>query len=53
MSPADGGRKILNKGRIALLQSWGTYYPHYVWVELNDIDRLLREDGEVAFITDR
>ncbi len=38
---------------VPLLNSWGTYYPHIVWLRDEDLDRLLTEDGEAGVITDR
>ncbi len=38
---------------IPLLQSWGTGYPHIVYLPDEVLDRLLREDGEAAIPTDR
>lgn len=38
---------------VALLNSWGTAYPHVVWLPLGVLDRLLREDGEAGLVTDR
>lgn len=40
-------------GAVPLLQSWGRYYPHIVWLPDSVLDRLLREDGEAATFTDR
>lgn len=40
-------------GAVPLLNSWGTYWPHLVWMPDGVLDRLLREDGEAAVITDR
>lgn len=36
-----------------LLNSWGQYYPHLVWLPDSWLERLLREDGEAAVTTDR
>jgi hypothetical protein len=38
---------------VPFLNSWGLSYPHVVWVPVTVMDRLLREDGEFAIITDR
>ena len=35
------------------LNSWGRDYPHIVWMPYSVLDRLIREDGEVAIVTDR
>jgi hypothetical protein len=40
-------------GAVPLLQSWGRYYPHLVWLPDAWLERLLREDGEAAVVTDR
>jgi len=40
-------------GAIPLLNSWGTAYPHIVWLPDETLDRLLSEDGEAGLITDR
>lgn len=40
-------------GAVPLLNSWGTSYPRKVWLPDDVLDRLLQEDGEVAFFTDR
>lgn len=39
-------------GAVPLLNSWGTSYPHIVWMTGEVLDRLLREDGEAAIVTD-
>jgi hypothetical protein len=41
------------KDYVALLNSWGTYYPHYVYMPLETLDRLIQEDGEAAAPTDK
>jgi hypothetical protein len=35
------------------LNSWGRSYPHVTWLPYEAMSRLIREDGEVAIITDR
>ena len=40
-------------GALPFLQSWGQSYPHIVWMPGETVDRLLREDGEIATVTDR
>ena len=40
-------------GAVALLNSWGRGYPHAVWMPDETLDRMIREDGEVAIVTDR
>lgn len=38
---------------IPLVNSWGNYYPHIVWLPNSVLDRLLHENGEAGTITDR
>jgi len=40
-------------GAVPLLNSWGRYYPHLVWLPDSWLERLLSEDGEAALVTDR
>jgi hypothetical protein len=40
-------------GALPILNSWGPTYPHRVWLPDDVLDRLLREDGEIAIPTDR
>lgn len=40
-------------GAVPILNSWGTAYPHKVWMPLETLERLIQEDGEVALISDR
>jgi hypothetical protein len=40
-------------GAVPLLNSWGSFYPHQVWVPDAVIQRLLDEDGECGVPTDR
>lgn len=40
-------------GAVAILNSWGRNYPHRAWLPDDVLDRLIREDGEVAIPTDR
>ena len=40
-------------GAVPVLNSWGTSFPHIVWLPLETLDRLLREDGEATIFTDR
>lgn len=40
-------------GAVPLLNSWGDLYPRVTWIPLGTLQRLLREDGEIATITDR
>lgn len=41
------------RGGVPLLNSWGEGYPHVVYLPYETLDRLIREDGEVALVTDR
>jgi hypothetical protein len=38
---------------VPLINSWGSYYPHLVWLPDTWLERLLLEDGEAAVTTDR
>jgi hypothetical protein len=38
---------------VPMLNSWGRSYPHITWMPYTTLERLLREDGEAALITDR
>lgn len=38
---------------VPFLNSWGKSYPHIVWMPTTVVERLHREDGELAIITDR
>lgn len=40
-------------GAVPLVNSWGVYYPHLVWLPDSVLERLLQEDGEAAVVTDR
>jgi hypothetical protein len=40
-------------GAVAFVNSWGMDYPHIVYMPCETLDRLLRENGEAAIITDR
>jgi hypothetical protein len=40
-------------GAVPVLNSWGRAYPHRTWMPDDVLDRLIREDGEVAIPTDR
>lgn len=41
------------RGAVVLLNSWGKSYPHRVYVALEILDRLIKEDGEAALVVDR
>lgn len=43
----------LTATHVPLLNSWGRDYPHAVQLPISVLDRLIREDGEVALVTDR
>lgn len=38
---------------VLVLNSWGTSYPHGVWLPVETLDRLISEEGEAALVTDR
>lgn len=38
---------------VPFLNSWGMQYPHITWMPLTVLERLRREAGEIAIITDR
>ena len=40
-------------GAVRLLNSWGTGWPHRVWLPFSTLQRLLDEEGEATVITDR
>jgi len=40
-------------GAVRILNSWGTGYPHRVWMPFETLQRLLDEEGEATVITDR
>jgi hypothetical protein len=40
-------------GAVPILNSWGDGYPERVWMPDDVLDRLMKEDGEVAIPTDR
>lgn len=57
-SVADVHRVLSNPradelGAVPFLNSWGTGYPHRTWMPDDVLDRLMKEDGEVAVPTDR
>jgi hypothetical protein len=45
------GRPDANE--VPFLNSWGFSYPHIVYMPVTVVERLMREDGEFAIITDR
>src|SRR4051794_9619997 len=38
---------------VPLLNSWGKDYPHYTYIPLDTLERLIHEDGEAAVPTDK
>jgi len=40
-------------GAVPLLNSWGADYPRAVWLPLEVLDRLIREDGEATMLVDK
>jgi hypothetical protein len=40
-------------GGVPIVNSWGPSYPHYVWMPDAVLERLIKEEGEVAIPTDR
>jgi hypothetical protein len=42
-----------DKDYVPLLNSWGKYYPHYVYIPLDTLERLIQEDGEAGVPTDK
>jgi hypothetical protein len=40
-------------GAVPFLNSWGRNYPHRTWMPDDVLDRLMREEGEIAIPTDR
>jgi len=45
--------RYLKMGRLRFLNSWGKGYPHFTWMPLDVVDRLIREEGEFGLVTDR
>jgi hypothetical protein len=48
-----GNTKADELGAVPILNSWGTGYPHRVWLPDDVLDRLMSEEGEIAIPTDR
>jgi hypothetical protein len=43
---------IERKGAFPILNSWGVYYPHIVYLPFETMQRLLDEEGEAAVVVD-
>jgi hypothetical protein len=50
---ALGNGRADELGAVSFLNSWGRGYPHRTWMPDEVLDRLMREEGEVAIPTDR
>lgn len=48
LSPSNDRREA-----VCVLNSWGTSYPHKVWMPYSLLQRLIDADGEVGLVTDR
>jgi hypothetical protein len=48
-----GNARADELGAVPLLNSWGREYPHRTWMPDDVLDRLMREEGEIAVPTDR
>jgi hypothetical protein len=48
-----GNERADKLSAVPILNSWGESYPQRVWLPDDVLDRLIREDGEVAIPTDR
>lgn len=55
LSPVDAGKKVLDRGYVELLNSWGKEgYPHIVRLPLEALRRLIfDEQGDATVVTDR
>lgn len=55
LSPVDAGKKVLDRGYVELLNSWGKDgYPHIVRLPLEALRRLIfDEHGDASVVTDR
>jgi hypothetical protein len=51
-NPASA-RHYVNIGGVPLLNSWGTGYPHLVWLTLESLATLWERGGEIGVPTDR
>lgn len=40
-------------GAVRILNSWGTDYPHRVWMPYETLQRVIDEEGEASLVTDR
>jgi hypothetical protein len=50
---ALGNPRADELGAVPILNSWGSGYPHRTWLPDDVLDRLIKEEGEVAIPTDR
>lgn len=48
-----GNQRADELGAVPILNSWGPDYPHRTWMPDDVLDRLMKEQGEVAIPTDR
>ena len=48
-----GNEKADQLGAVPVLNSWGDDYPERVWMPDDVLDRLMKEQGEIAIPTDR
>jgi hypothetical protein len=48
-----GNARADELGAVPLLNSWGREYPHRTWMPDDVLERLMREEGEIAVPTDR
>ena len=48
-----GNERADARGAVPILNSWGSDYPHRVWMPDDVLERLMNEEGEVAVPTDR
>jgi len=54
LSPESEGRTVLTNGYVIFLNSWGMAAPHYTYMDLETLDRLVfRVYGDALVITDR
>jgi hypothetical protein len=54
LSPEIEGRTVLNAGYVIFLNSWGIAAPHYTYMDLETLDRLVfREPGDAMVMTNK